>query len=148
MPSYPKAQASTTEIAQPLSRVTAASQPPEVLQAVLDSLSKLIPFVANVAAAANLQSESLATHHHGIVRSMRTARNAETENAALRRGIKEMKAELKANDDELKSAEIHPLDQVGFCDLAPGVYRYKVVRKNPASRAKRRMKGTIVVRSM
>ena len=104
VPSYPKVQASTAEIAQPLSRLSAASQPSEVLQAVLDSLSKLVPFIGNVAVAMNLQSESLATHHDGIVRSMQTARQAETEGAALRRGIEEMKAELKANDDVLKSA--------------------------------------------
>ena len=81
-PSYPKVQASTAEIAQPLSRLSAASQPSEVLQAVLDSLSKMVPFIGNVAAAMNLQSESLTTHHDGIIRSMRTARQAETEGAA------------------------------------------------------------------
>jgi hypothetical protein len=51
-------------------------------------------------------------------------------------------------EDELKSGDIHALDLVHFCDLEPGIYHYNVVRKNPASRAKRRMKGTIVVGSM
>ena len=51
-------------------------------------------------------------------------------------------------DDELRSGDIRPLDLVGFCDLDPGIYHYTVVRKNPASRARRRMKGTIIVRAM
>ena len=86
-PSYPKVQASTAEVAQPLSSLSAASQPSEVLQAVVDSLSKLVPFIGNVAAAVNLQAEHFATHHDGIIRSMQTARQTEAEGAALRRGI-------------------------------------------------------------
>jgi hypothetical protein len=48
-------------------------------------------------------------------------------------------------DDELKSADIFPLDVVNFCEMAPGRYRYHVIRKDPDSRAKRRMEGVIIV---
>ncbi len=50
-------------------------------------------------------------------------------------------------DDELKSADIYPLDLVSFCEMEPGRYRYQVIRKDPDSRAKRRMDGVIIVQA-
>jgi hypothetical protein len=52
-------------------------------------------------------------------------------------------------DDELRSAEIHTGEFASFCELKPGRYRYKVVRKNPkhagAGGAARRLEGEIIV---
>ena len=52
-------------------------------------------------------------------------------------------------DDELKSAEIHPGEFASFCQLKPGRYRYKVVRRDPKAggvdTGKRRIDGVIVV---
>jgi hypothetical protein len=53
-------------------------------------------------------------------------------------------------DDELKSAEIHTGEFASFCELKPGRYRYKVVRRNPegaaAGGATRKLEGEIIVR--
>lgn len=52
-------------------------------------------------------------------------------------------------DDELRSAEIHTGEFASFCELKPGRYRYKVVRKDPkaagAGGARSRLDGWIVV---
>jgi hypothetical protein len=52
-------------------------------------------------------------------------------------------------DDELKSAEIHPGEFASFCQLKPGRYRYKVVRRNPKAgghdTGKSRIDGVIIV---
>ncbi len=52
-------------------------------------------------------------------------------------------------DDELRSAEIHPGEFASFCELKPGVYRYKIVRPNPSIAGRvggqRRLDGEIVV---
>jgi hypothetical protein len=52
-------------------------------------------------------------------------------------------------EDGLRSAEIHTGEFASFCELKPGRYRYKVVRKNPkhagAGGAARRLEGEIIV---
>ena len=52
-------------------------------------------------------------------------------------------------DDELRSAEIHPGEFASFCQLKPGRYRYKVIRKDPklggAGGVARRLEGEIIV---
>jgi hypothetical protein len=52
-------------------------------------------------------------------------------------------------DDELKSAEIHPGEFASFCQLKPGRYRYKVVRRNPKAGGHdtglQRIDGVIIV---
>jgi hypothetical protein len=52
-------------------------------------------------------------------------------------------------EDELRSAEIHTGEFASFCELQPGRYRYKVVRKDPeaagAGGAARRLEGEIIV---
>lgn len=52
-------------------------------------------------------------------------------------------------EDELRSAEIHTGEFASFCELKPGRYRYKVVRKNPkhagAGGAAHRLEGEIIV---
>ena len=52
-------------------------------------------------------------------------------------------------DDELRSAEIMPGEFASFCELKPGRYRYKVVRKDPklggAGGVARRLEGEIIV---
>jgi hypothetical protein len=52
-------------------------------------------------------------------------------------------------DDELKSAEIHPGEFASFCQLKPGRYTYKVVRRDPklagASGGHKRIDGEIIV---
>ena len=52
-------------------------------------------------------------------------------------------------DDELRSAEIHTGEFASFCELKPGRYRYKVVRRDPdaagAGGAARRLEGEIIV---
>lgn len=52
-------------------------------------------------------------------------------------------------DDELRSAEIHSGEFASFCELKPGRYRYKVVRRDPkaagAGGARARLEGWIVV---
>lgn len=54
-------------------------------------------------------------------------------------------------EDELRSAEIHTGEFASFCELKPGRYRYKIVRRNregaSAGEAKRRLDGEIIVRS-
>jgi hypothetical protein len=53
------------------------------------------------------------------------------------------------HEDELRSAEIHTGEFASFCELKPGRYRYKVIRKNPkaagAGGAARRLEGEIIV---
>lgn len=51
-------------------------------------------------------------------------------------------------DDELKSGEVRAGDVVHFCNLDPGRYRYHIVRDDPATRAKRRLEGVVVVQAM
>ena len=52
-------------------------------------------------------------------------------------------------DDELRSAEIMPGEFASFCQLKPGRYRYKVVRKDPklggAGGVAKRLEGEIIV---
>jgi len=52
-------------------------------------------------------------------------------------------------EDELRSAEIHTGEFASFCELKPGRYRYKVVRRDPdaagAGGARRRIEGEIIV---
>jgi hypothetical protein len=52
-------------------------------------------------------------------------------------------------EDELRSAEIHTGEFASFCELKPGRYRYKVVRRDPdaagAGGARRRLEGEIIV---
>ncbi len=52
-------------------------------------------------------------------------------------------------DGELLSADIHTGEFASFCELKPGRYRYKVVRRNPegaaAGGATRRLEGEIIV---
>jgi len=52
-------------------------------------------------------------------------------------------------DDELKSAEIHPGEFASFCELKPGRYRYKVVRRDHKiagqEGAAKRLEGEIIV---
>jgi len=52
-------------------------------------------------------------------------------------------------DDELRSAEIMPGEFASFCELKPGRYRYKVVRKNPKQGGRggvaKRLEGEIIV---
>jgi len=52
-------------------------------------------------------------------------------------------------DDELKSADIHPGEFASFCELKPGRYRYKVVRRDHKiagqEGAARRLEGEIIV---
>jgi len=52
-------------------------------------------------------------------------------------------------EDELRSAEIHPGEFASFCQLKPGRYKYKVIRKNPeasgAGGARRKLEGEIIV---
>ena len=52
-------------------------------------------------------------------------------------------------EDELRSAEIHPGEFASFCELKPGHYRYKVTRKDikiaGAGGARRRLDGAILV---
>ncbi len=52
---------------------------------------------------------------------------------------------VSIRDDELKSAEVHTLDEVSFCELAPGRYPYKITRSRAGHGASRRMDGVIVV---
>jgi len=52
-------------------------------------------------------------------------------------------------EDELRSAEIHTGEFASFCELKPGRYRYKVIRKDHkaagAGGAARRLEGEIIV---
>lgn len=49
-------------------------------------------------------------------------------------------------DDELTSAPLATGDEASFCELAPGVYRYRVEREGRAGRAlSNRLEGVIVV---
>jgi hypothetical protein len=51
-------------------------------------------------------------------------------------------------DDELRSAPIHAGEFASFCQLKPGRYRYKIVRRMPSdsgSDAARRIDGEIIV---
>jgi hypothetical protein len=52
-------------------------------------------------------------------------------------------------EDELKSAEIHPGEFASFCELKPGRYRYKVIRTDPtgggSASAHKRLDGEIIV---
>jgi hypothetical protein len=52
-------------------------------------------------------------------------------------------------DDELKSAEIHTGEFASFCQLVPGRYKYKVVRRDPKSAGvdtgRSRLDGVIIV---
>jgi hypothetical protein len=52
-------------------------------------------------------------------------------------------------EDELRSAEIHTGEFASFCELKPGRYRYKVVRKDHqaagAGGARKRLEGEIIV---
>ena len=52
-------------------------------------------------------------------------------------------------DDELRSAEIHAGEFASFCELKPGRYGYRVVRRNPkasgATSAVPRLEGQIIV---
>lgn len=52
-------------------------------------------------------------------------------------------------DDELKSAEIQPGEFASFCQLKPGRYRYKVIRRNStasgAGGARKMLEGEIIV---
>jgi hypothetical protein len=52
-------------------------------------------------------------------------------------------------EDELRSAEIHPGEFASFCELKPGHYRYKVIRRDikiaGAGGARRRLDGAIRV---
>jgi hypothetical protein len=52
-------------------------------------------------------------------------------------------------EDELRSAEIHPGEFASFCELKPGRYRYKVIRRDPkasgAGGARHRLEGEIIV---
>ena len=52
-------------------------------------------------------------------------------------------------EDELRSAEIHTGEKASFCELKPGQYRYRAVRKNPITGSNvgtaRRIEGWIVV---
>jgi hypothetical protein len=52
-------------------------------------------------------------------------------------------------DDELRSGEIHAGEFASFCELKPGRYGYRVVRKNPkasgATAAATRLEGQIIV---
>ncbi len=52
-------------------------------------------------------------------------------------------------DDELRSAPIHPGEFASFCELKPGRYRYKVIRKDPKQGGHggvaRRLEGEIIV---
>jgi hypothetical protein len=54
-------------------------------------------------------------------------------------------------EDELRSAEIQTGEFASFCELKPGRYRYKIVRRNregaSAGETKRRLDGEIIVRS-
>jgi hypothetical protein len=54
-------------------------------------------------------------------------------------------------DDELRSAPIHPGEFASFCELKPGRYRYKVVRRDPkaggAGGSAPRLEGEIIVAS-
>jgi len=53
-------------------------------------------------------------------------------------------------EDELRSAEIHTGEFASFCELKPGRYRYKIIRRNregaSAGETKRRLDGEIIVR--
>ncbi|MGH0037537.1 MAG: hypothetical protein ACQGVK_21115 [Myxococcota bacterium] len=52
-------------------------------------------------------------------------------------------------EDELRSADLHVGDRAGFCELAPGRYRYRVVRRGHGEAqglaGARRLDGWIVV---
>jgi len=52
-------------------------------------------------------------------------------------------------DDELKSADIHHGEFASFCELKPGRYRYKVIRRDPKiagpSGGRKRIDGEIIV---
>jgi len=52
-------------------------------------------------------------------------------------------------DDELKSAPIHPGEFASFCELKPGRYRYKIVRPEPEAAgrqaARHILQGEIIV---
>ena len=56
---------------------------------------------------------------------------------------------FRIEEDELKSAEIHPGEFASFCELKPGRYRYKVIRTDPTggghSSAHKRLDGEILV---
>ena len=100
---YDKVEATTDDISAPLSRLNAASQMQEVVQATVDCLGKLIPYASNVAKLGNVHADNFATHHDGIVRSMRTARDALSKISALEGVLNNVRAELQTNDTELKS---------------------------------------------
>ena len=52
-------------------------------------------------------------------------------------------------DDELRSAEIMPGEFASFCELKPGRYRYKVIRRDPKLGGQggvpKRLEGEIIV---
>ncbi len=48
-------------------------------------------------------------------------------------------------EDELKSAELRPLDVANFCKLAPGRYPYRIIRSDPASGASLKIAGVLIV---
>ena len=100
-----------------------------------------------------LQPRSITLESGQLVAWISYARAASTvvfEREVARSMICHSLVNFTIRDDELKSAEIHTGEFASFCELKPGRYRYKVVRRNPegaaAGGATRRLEGEIIVK--
>jgi len=100
----------------------------------------------------DLQPKSVRLEEGQLVAWISYARAASTvvfEREVARSMICHSLVNFSIEEDELRSAEIHTGEFASFCELKPGRYRYKVVRRDPkaagAGGARSRLEGWIVV---